>query len=126
MNFIFSYLVIATAYAQLPLPPRVDKVTNTSKIITFLCDTVLSWIFTAAIILSIVMVLIAAFRYMTSAGDATKVKLATNMLIFAAVGVAVAILARTLPILVGSLVAQSLTLDPCPAAGGQTTTTTTT
>lgn len=117
MNFILDHLVIASAYAQLPLPKQVETVSGGSKILDFICNTVLSWLFTAAILFSVLMVLIAAFRYMTSGGDSTKVKLASNTLVFAAIGIAVAILARTLPVLVGSIVTRDLNLDPCPAGG---------
>lgn len=63
----------------------------------------LRWLFTFAIIFSIVLALLAAIQYMRSAGDPGKTKEATNKLIYAAIGVAVAIAARTLPILVGSV-----------------------
>ncbi len=67
----------------------------------------LRWLFTFAIIFSIVLVLLAAIEYMRSSGDPGKVKDATNKIVFAAIGVAVAIAARTLPILVGSLLQAS-------------------
>lgn len=62
----------------------------------------LRWIFTAAIVFSIIMALLAAIEYMRSAGDPAKVKASTNRLIFTAIGIAVAILARSLPVIVGS------------------------
>jgi|GEM_PF-3298205 len=123
MNLISDFLTVATVHAQLALPKKVDTLSDSKPIIDFLCNTVLSWIFTAAIIFSILMVLIAAFRYMTSSGDPAKVKLASNTLVFTAIGIAVAILARTLPILVGSIVAGQVTLDPCPAGTTPPTTT---
>ena len=69
--------------------------------------------FTAAVLVSIAFVLYAAFNYMSGAGDPTKITKANKTLVFAAVGLAVAIMARTLPIAVGSIVNKDLKLDPC-------------
>ncbi len=63
----------------------------------------LQWLFTGAIIFSVALTLLAAYDYLRSSGDPAKVKSATNRLIFVAIGVAVAILARSLPVLVGSI-----------------------
>lgn len=71
--------------------------------------TGLRWLFTAAIIFSIILALVAAFDYMRSAGDAAMVKKATNRLVFVAIGVAIAILARTLPVLVGTVIGTATT-----------------
>ena len=80
----------------------------------------LKWLFTAAIVFSIVLALLAALDYMRGATDPAKVKSASNRLIFAAVGVAVAILARTLPVLVGTLIGVDSTTTNtsslCPAS----------
>lgn len=63
----------------------------------------LQWLFTAAIIFSIVVVLLAAYDYMRSSGDPALVKSATNRLVYVAIGIAVALLARTVPVLIGSV-----------------------
>lgn len=115
MEFILDLISIPVAYAQLPLPGKITPVASGTALQTFLCTILLSWVFTAAIAFSIIMALVAAFRYMTSAGDPAKVSLASNTLIYVAVGIAVAILARTLPILVGSVLAGQAQLDPCSA-----------
>lgn len=81
--------------------------------------TGLRWIFTAAILLSIILALVAALDYMRAGGDPGKLKTANNRLLYVAIGVAVAILARTLPVLVGSLIGASNsstdTSSLCPA-----------
>lgn len=125
MEFLLD-LISSTAHAQLPLPGKVEPVASGTALQTFLCTVVLSWLFTAAIIFSIIMALVAGYRYMTSAGDPAKVTLANNTLIYVAIGVAVAILARTMPILVGSVVAGSARLDPCATGTTQTQPNTTT
>jgi len=67
-----------------------------------------SWVFAAAILLSIVMVLLAGITYMRSSGDPAKVKEATNRLVYAAIGVAVALIAFFFPSLVSSLISTDL------------------
>lgn len=88
---------------QAPIKPPSSVGIASGGIMPIVCSG-LRWIFTAAILLSIVMVLVAAFEYLRAGGDPGKVKTANNRLIFVAIGIAVAILARTLPVLVGSIV----------------------
>jgi hypothetical protein len=109
MRYIFSTLVIALANiqfanAQLGSPIKAPRnVGGSGATLLSIACLGLRWLFTAAIIFSIVLVVLAAFEYMRSAGDPAKVKSATNRIVYAAIGVAVAILARTVPILVGSV-----------------------
>jgi len=71
-------------------------------IIKVLCP-ILNYLFTIALIVGILMALVAAYKYLTSSGDATKVSEAHKTLTYAAIGIAVAILAGSFPLLVGSL-----------------------
>lgn len=114
---MFSLFSIPTAYAQLALPPVVEPVASGGTLLNFICTFVFSWMFTAAIILAIVLVLVAAFKYMTAAGAPDKITSANKTLVLVAVGIAVAILARSVPIIVGSFVAKDVNLDPCSAQG---------
>ncbi len=69
-------------------------------------DVIVQWIYTIFLIAAVVFVLIAAFQYLTSGGDKEKVKKATNMLMYAAIAVVVAILAFSITRVVGSLVGE--------------------
>ena len=62
--------------------------------------TLVAWIFTLLIILTVVFILWAAYLYLTSAGDEEKIKKANHQLLYAAIAVIVAILSRGLPTLV--------------------------
>ena len=57
---------------------------------------ILNWIFNIIIILGLIYILFAGYRYMTSGGDSAKVQAALQNLIYALVGIAIAILARAL------------------------------
>jgi hypothetical protein len=97
-------LVFAEAAGIPDSPIKPPKALSTSaSSVTKLACTGLQWIFTGAIVFSIVLILLAAIEYMRSSGEPAKVTSATNKLIWVAVGVAVAILARTLPLLIGGI-----------------------
>lgn len=113
---MFNLFSIPTAYAQLPLPAVVGDVSSGATLLNFICTVIFTWVFTAALLLAVALVLVAAFKYMTADGSADKIKSANKTLLFVAVGVAVAILARSVPVIVGSFVAGEVELDPCPAA----------
>jgi len=66
-----------------------------------LCN-VFGWMFVFLIGLSSVMAAWAAFMYVTANGDAEKVSKAGKTLMYVAIGVGVALLARAIPLIVGS------------------------
>lgn len=68
-----------------------------------LAQVILGWIFWALIVFSVVMALVAAYRYATSAGEPERVKKAGRTLLYAAVAVIVALVAGAIPYLVGSI-----------------------
>ncbi len=90
--------VLALAQSQ---PPQ--TLTSAQAVQQFICTTVIGWMFTFLIILAIVFILIAAYKYLTAAGDPEKVKSASHTLIYAAIAVAVALLARGIPLIIGTL-----------------------
>lgn len=62
---------------------------------------VISWFFTLIIFISVIYVLYGAFLYMTSSGEPERVKKANKTLTFAAIAIAVALLAWSIVYLVG-------------------------
>jgi uncharacterized membrane protein YidH (DUF202 family) len=100
------------AMAQLKPPPQqlptlagFSSLTGISK---WLC-TISDWMFYFLIILAVIFVVIAAYRYLTSSGDPEKVKGANHVLLYAAIAVLVGLLAYTFPDLVGSIVGSTAT-----------------
>ncbi len=77
----------------------VGSLTSTTGII---CQAI-NWLFYGLIVLTVIFVLIAAFRYLTASGDPEKVKAASNTLLYAVVAVIVALLAKGIPAFAGSL-----------------------
>jgi hypothetical protein len=72
------------------------------------------WLFTAAIIISIIMILLAAIKYMTGGGFITKgsgseaVTNARKDLLYAVVGIGIAILAKATPSIIASFLGTTL------------------
>ena len=101
-----TLLLPFVAFAQqFGAPPAPTTVVAFESVI----NTVLTWMFSFLVFLAIVFVLVAAFKYLTAAGDPEKVKSASNTLVYAAVAIAVALLARGLPYLVGGVVGLKIT-----------------
>jgi uncharacterized membrane protein len=103
-----SAIVPFAALAQGALPPTPGGVVAPTVIaslggVSGLLCTVVNWMFYFLIILAIIFVMIAAYGYLTAAGDPDKVKAASNRLIYAAVAVAVGILAKGVPFIVATL-----------------------
>jgi len=72
-------------------------------------NNIVDWLFTILLIVAVIAILIAAFFFITSAGDPEKVKTARQFVIYALIGVVIAVLAKGLVNFVSSIVA--------PAAG---------
>ena len=93
--------VIASAQGPGTLPP--PPTTSVGGLIGILCN-ILGWAFVILILLAIVFVIVAAFRYLSASGDPEKIKKANYTLLYAAVAVAVGILAKGVPLIVSSIV----------------------
>lgn len=101
---LLSFALRAHQALAIPEPPiKPPKTIGVGSPIGVACLG-LKWLFTAAILFSIILALVAAFDYMRGGGSPDKIKAATNRLVFVAIGVAVAILARTMPVLIGTLI----------------------
>ncbi|MEK7193194.1 MAG: hypothetical protein AAB652_00175 [Patescibacteria group bacterium] len=91
--------VLSSAQTQdVPQAP----ITDVRGVFDFLCG-IFGLFFTLFIIASIILVLWAAFKYLTAGGDPEKVKSANHSLIYAAVAVVVALLSRGFPFIINSL-----------------------
>src|SRR3989344_3624455 len=76
-------------------------VTSVGGVYDLLCR-IIDVLFTLLVILAVAFVVFAAFKYLTAGGDPEKVKTANHVVIYAAVAVVVALLAKSVPLIVGS------------------------
>lgn len=97
-----SALYVNIAQAQTPLSDL--RVNNIQQ--NLFCP-IYNLMFNIVVVVSVIMVLWAAFTYVTGGDDAEKISKAHKMLTYAAIGVAVAIVAGGFPYLVGSIFGSS-------------------
>jgi len=95
---LLPMLVMAQSNITGPVnpPPKAFSFTEIIRIL----NTIVTWLFTIFLIVAVVFVILAAFKYLTSGGDPEKVKEASRNLVFAAVAIAVALLAISVRFLV--------------------------
>lgn len=107
---VIAFVIPALTFAQgiqAPAPasgagniPQAN-ITSLQSILNDLC-VVFAWAFYFLIVLAIIFVVIAAFKYLTAGGEAEKVKSAGATLLYAAVAIGVALLAKAIPLIVGN------------------------
>ena len=97
----FSFLFVGLANAQALNPPP-SPVQNSTGLLNVLCSFIV-YFFWIVIIISVIFILYAAFTYVTAGDDTEKTSKARRTLTYAAVGIAVALLAATFPTIVGSI-----------------------
>lgn len=67
-------------------------------------NNIVNWIFLIVIAIAVLFIVIAAFMFITSGGSPEKTASARQYILFAAVGIAVALLARAVPAIVRMIV----------------------
>jgi len=72
------------------LPPGPQ---NEADILAIL-NTVTNWVFTIFLAAAVIFILLGAFKFLTSAGDPGKVSSARDNLLYALIGIAVALMAK--------------------------------
>lgn len=66
-------------------------------------NRVVDWMFTFLLITAVILVMLAAYNYLFAAGDQDKIKKAHLMITYAAVAIAVGLLARSVEFIVRGL-----------------------
>lgn len=67
-------------------------------------DNIINWLFTFLLIFAAIMIIVAAYYFVTASGNPESVSKARHFVIYALIGVVVAFLARGLVVLVGQIV----------------------
>ncbi|MBI2644321.1 MAG: hypothetical protein HYW95_02320 [Candidatus Wildermuthbacteria bacterium] len=84
-------------------PPSATSVDTPGEWLQLL-RTIANWVFAVLIVVSVFMVLYAAFLFLTSAGSPEKTNQARGILMWAAVGIIVAILAFVFPNIIATFI----------------------
>lgn len=111
-----SFVLPALAFAQTTVTSPVSaggtasvpqaNITSLQSILNDLC-VVFAWMFYFLIVVAVIFVIFAAFKYLTAGGDPEKVKGAGSTLLYAAVAIGVALLAKAIPLVIGSFLGAS-------------------
>lgn len=99
-------LLVAAQVPPSPITAPNSGINSLSSVGTSLCG-ITNWLFYFLILLAVIFIIWAAFKYLTAAGDPEKVKSASHALLYAAIAIVVGILAKAVPSLVGSVIGQS-------------------
>lgn len=105
---VFPLIAAAQSQASLPPPP----ITTPGQAINIIC-TVAGWLFAILIVLAVIFVIIAAFRYLFTGASSEGVEKANKALIFAAVAIAIALLARAVPLIISGILGSSYQSTGC-------------
>ena len=92
-------------------------ITDTIGLQKLMC-TIIGWIFWFVLVLSVIMILVAAFDYMTAGDDTEKTTRGRKRLTYAAVGILVALLAFAFIPVVSSTIGTTIKLDPTACTTG--------
>ncbi len=96
----------------MPPPLPVGGPDTFAEFIALLCKAG-TWFFTFAMAVGIIMIIYAAFNFMASGGSPQKIETGKKVLMFAIVGIFVALLPIAILKIVASFVGTSGTVVPC-------------
>jgi len=95
-----TFLLPLVAFAQVTAPP--PGVRNINGVINIF-NVAINWLFTILLIFAVLVIILAAFQYLTAGGDEEAVKKANKKILMAVVAIAVAFLARGVVYVVAQL-----------------------
>ena len=100
---------IATAATAAPIAVLAAVLPTTcSELLTFLSSAVAQTLAAFIGAIAIIMILVAAFQFLTAGGDAEKVKVARGTITWAIMGIAVALISFNIPGILSSFMGGSL------------------
>jgi hypothetical protein len=102
----------AIGSAQTPTDKPKPLFDSIKSVVAKACEAV-GYVFTAAIIITIIFVLLAGIKYIVHGSDPGKIAEAHKQLMWAAIGFAIAIIARTMPFIIATVLGDPNLLDPC-------------
>jgi heme/copper-type cytochrome/quinol oxidase subunit 2 len=79
-----------------------SRIQNQDSVIVFITD-ILNWIFGILMVVGVAFILIAAYKYLTAAGDEKKLGSAKNTLKYALIGIGVALISKAIVLVLASI-----------------------
>jgi len=87
-------------------------ISSPDAVVAIFCG-ILVWMFWGLIVLGIAMFFVGGYKYATSGGDAEKVSMANKTLLYAAIAIVVALVAKGVPLLIGNFLGVTSGLNAC-------------
>jgi len=84
------------------LPPQEPQIETAEDVLRVL-NKLIDWLFTILLILSIMFVIFAGYKYLFAKGDPEKFKEANRMILYAVIAIAVGMIARGVEFIVKQL-----------------------
>lgn len=104
MQFVLPVLVLAQMDPANPV--QGSPVQGISDVVEII-KTITRWLLVFLVVLAVVFIIMAAFKYITASGDAEKVKSANKQILYAVIAVVVGLLAQAVPPIVASIIGGS-------------------
>lgn len=106
MKNITKYVVIGLAFAPFIVSAALTQSTGLNTIDDLWAKVLLimNWIISIFFVVATIFIIMAGFKYVTAGGDSAKIDEAKHMLTYAIIGIAVGLLAFTIPKLIGGFV----------------------
>jgi len=106
--FLLGVMIAGMVSAQVePTPTQfgspITGITSGSELIGVI-DAITNWIFVALIVTATIFIILAGWQFVTSGGDPQAVVQARNKLLYAAVGILIALLSRGVTTAISNLV----------------------
>ncbi|MBI2641971.1 MAG: hypothetical protein HYW96_00120 [Candidatus Wildermuthbacteria bacterium] len=128
LSFAFSGFAFVAEASSHNLPPEKYQLPKTGiptegKEVLSLIELVASWVFAIFVAVSIIFIVMGAFEFVTAQGDPAKITKARQSLIYAVIGIAIALMAFAIPrvvrnVIIGSSATQTQQQSPIRISGG--------
>ena len=108
--FLFAGLTVSFGVFAVEEPPSGEglptksQVPGTGSLLLGKIDTITNWVFAVFITIAVIFIVLAAFQFVTAGGKPEEVSLARQKLIYAVIGIAIALLARALPAVLRNII----------------------
>lgn len=105
---VFPALALAANLENPPPPPQLFY--NAGDVFNFISN-IITFFFWIIMAFSVILVLWAAFKYLTAQGNPENVQAAQKILLYAVIAIVIALLARSVPTIVSDLVQNAATTN---------------
>ena len=107
MKKLLAILMLVGLLAMPAIGIADDPDDHLSRIFTVMgtLNSITNWIFAILMVVAVIFIILAGFQYVTAGGDSDKVKMAWQKIMYAMIGVGVALLARGMVSLVTKMMA---------------------